>query len=140
MEKVCSKCKEVKPLTEFVKRKRNKSGVGSRCNICANKQNQEYRKKVGYKDDRNTRYLRQYGITLETYNSMLEAQKGLCNICGSSSPRRKGWNHFCVDHCHQTGKIRGLLCGSCNSALGLMKDKKQILLNMIHYLEDHDAA
>ena len=81
-----------------------------------------------------------YGITLEQYNEMLEKQKECCDICGTSEPIRKSSNYFCVDHCHKTGKVRGLLCMLCNSLLGKAKDSKQRLLNAISYLEDSERG
>lgn len=79
-----------------------------------------------------------YGITLGDYEKLLDKQKGLCAIC--KQPERSvdkdgGPRRMPVDHCHQTGKIRGLLCTSCNRALGLFKDSPQNLKNAIEYLE-----
>lgn len=60
-----------------------------------------------------------YGITRETYNEMLENQGGGCAICARKSPGNgKGDQYFDVDHCHETGKVRGLLCRQCNVLLG----------------------
>ena len=76
-----------------------------------------------------------YGITLAEYTAMLDAQSGRCKICNSLPGKRS----LCVDHCHTTGKIRGLLCDSCNRGLGLMKDSAQILFSAIGYLEDNNS-
>ena len=79
-----------------------------------------------------------FGITLEDYNRMLEAQNGVCAICGKEETevdkRINKKRNVCVDHNHTTGKVRGLLCGKCNKMLGLIKDNKQALLNAINYL------
>ena len=80
-----------------------------------------------------------YGITLAEYDTMLTEQKGLCGICGEDNVAYKK-KHLCVDHCHKTGKIRGLLCDACNIALGKLRDSKQRLLNAISYLEDSERG
>lgn len=59
-----------------------------------------------------------YGITLETFNKMLETQGGVCFICGKGNQGKLINAPLSVDHCHETGKIRGLLCSPCNSRLG----------------------
>jgi len=62
---------------------------------------------------------RRYGITLETYNTMLEAQKHACALCGKMpKPTKSGWCGLHVDHCHITSKVRGLLCARCNTFVG----------------------
>ena len=72
---------------------------------------------------------KQYGLTLEEHQSMVTAQKSCCKIC-----HRPAKLH--VDHDHNTGKVRGLLCLSCNMALGLMKDNTEVLSNAIKYLQN----
>ena len=76
---------------------------------------------------------RNYGIDFSEYNKMLEKQNGVCAICGSSPPdhHKKRLN---VDHCHATGRVRGLLCDACNRALGLFKDNPNLMLKAISYL------
>lgn len=72
-------------------------------------------------------------ISIETYEKMLVDQNYKCFCCSiEHSSLKKG---LFVDHCHTTGKIRGLLCNSCNSALGYAKDNIEVLINMIKYLE-----
>lgn len=78
-----------------------------------------------------------YRITLEDYNNMLAAQAGKCAICGTDKPGRRGVKYLCVDHCHKTGKVRGLLCVQCNSALGQLQDNLQTLQSAIEYLKQH---
>jgi|WetSurMetagenome_2_1015567.scaffolds.fasta_scaffold348914_1 hypothetical protein len=64
---------------------------------------------------RRWRIKHEYGITLEDYQRMLGAQKNCCAICGNSDSGSKGrYNTFAIDHNHKTGKVRGLLCNSCN--------------------------
>jgi hypothetical protein len=76
-----------------------------------------------------------YGLTLEQYEEMWIAQGGKCAICGKDSPSRL----LCVDHDHETGKVRGLLCVHCNHLLGNARDKIQVLASAIQYLEGHHA-
>ena len=77
-----------------------------------------------------------FGLTPENYDAILTAQKGVCAICGVDKPSAHR-QHFYVDHCHTTGKIRGLLCGSCNTGLGHFKDNPDLLTTAISYLEKH---
>lgn len=72
-----------------------------------------------------------YGITLEDKKSMLAFQRGLCAICGIGIDIISGH----VDHDHLSNKVRGLLCGSCNRGIGLLKDSEDILLKAIQYLQ-----
>lgn len=86
------------------------------------------------------RQLRKYGITQVEYDAMLVAQGGLCQICRTDTPSsRRKW--FDVDHCHSTGRVRGLLCEICNRVVGLMKDDPERLERAAQYLrESHDAS
>lgn len=81
-----------------------------------------------------------YGITLEQYQEMHESQGGVCKICGKTESSKdykyQKIRKLAVDHCHTTNKIRGLLCGNCNSILGHAKDSKDVLLKCIAYLSD----
>lgn len=83
---------------------------------------------------------RLYGISSFEYDEMLKRQSGGCAICGSTAPgastKRK---RFDVDHSHATGKVRGLLCQSCNLGLGKFKDDLNYLRAAILYLENHEA-
>lgn len=74
----------------------------------------------------------EYGITLDDYNIMFENQKGCCAICNKHQSQLKRKLH--VDHCHDSDKVRGLLCQHCNTALGLIKDDVQALYRAIKYL------
>jgi len=87
-----------------------------------------------YKRDR---YLeKQYGISLDDFNFKLEEQNFCCAICNRhQSEFKKNLN---VDHCHTTGKIRGLLCGKCNKGLGQLFDNISNINNAIQYLKDND--
>lgn len=86
----------------------------------------EYRKRVRLRND--------FGITTEQFEQMKETQSGCCAICGKHQDVLT--KTLCVDHCHSTGKIRGLLCNNCNSGIGFLKDNTTILKAAIKYLED----
>lgn len=79
----------------------------------------------------------QYGITSEVYEAILAAQGGGCGICGCKKNHlRKGKEiAMAVDHCHATGKVRGLLCGDCNRALGSFKDDLEVMMKAIAYIK-----
>lgn len=83
--------------------------------------------------DRNYLLKKRYGITLQAYNAMLTAQGGGCAICGAR-PETVHHGTLPVDHCHATGKTRGLLCDNCNRALGLLKDDVERVRKMAAYL------
>lgn len=80
---------------------------------------------------RNTMLLYKYGITAEEYDVMLAQQGGVCAICKAPPTTRR----LAVDHDHETGKIRGLLCSRCNPALGMLLDKIEHAQSLIEYLE-----
>ena len=78
---------------------------------------------------------RNFGITLDDYNEMLEAQEHRCAGCLIHEDELR--SALAVDHCHQTGKIRGLLCDACNLALGKLNDNPTTLRRLTEYLEEH---
>ena len=82
---------------------------------------------------RNAFYKTKYGITTNDYDLMLVEQRGKCAICRNESKRHR----LCVDHCHDTGKIRGLLCHTCNRAIGLMRDCGDTLQAAAAYVRHH---
>lgn len=90
------------------------------------KENPELRKKTILKNV--------YGITTEEYNKLFEKQKGSCFGCGVHHKDLK--RGLLIDHCHTTGKVRGLLCDGCNKALGCIKDNCETLYNLINYLKN----
>ena len=71
-----------------------------------------------------------YGISYDEYEDLLDKAGRKCQICGGLG------QYLCVDHCHETGKVRGILCSSCNKALGTFGDNLEGLLKVVKYLED----
>jgi hypothetical protein len=90
---------------------------------------QENKEKV-LADTRKFKLLRKYGITIPQYESMYTAQNGVCAIC-----KRKTNENLRVDHCHKTGKVRGLLCHNCNTGIGHFRDSIDLLNTTIAYLK-----
>lgn len=83
---------------------------------------------------RKSRLKTQYNLTEDEYQKMLSEQDFRCAICGSRSGRRKSSHPLLVDHDHETGEVRGLLCQPCNSALGMFEDDTDRMLKAIDYL------
>lgn len=74
--------------------------------------------------------LAKYGLTTDAFDAMYEGQNGLCAACMRPLPKEKA----CVDHCHETGVVRGLVHGNCNTAIGLIYEDVEVLANLISYL------
>ena len=133
--KVCTSCGVEKDINDFYLRGGSYSPNSrkSKCKVCdiarVRKRHQENPERT-----KNNDLKRLYGITLNDYNQMLTEQKHQCAVCGTTEPGGKH-GKFMVDHCHDTGKVRGLLCKSCNIALGEVGDNTQILQSMIEYLQ-----
>jgi hypothetical protein len=152
--KKCKTCNNTKELKCFHKKKGGVLGVKSSCADCCKTIDAKYYSNPKHKNKRlerqsseeyqlyirSFRLKRKYGITLEDYNNMLKSQNNVCKTCGTSNPGANSDKYFNVDHCHKTGKIRGLLCGQCNIALGLVKDNISVLENLIKYLKDSDIT
>jgi len=133
--KVCSRCGASKPPAGFCANPKKAGGLESWCKSCKNAYCKEWVRKFPEKDrllQRRGHLKRAYGLSAESYESMICEQAGLCAICEGvmKSP--------CVDHNHQTGKVRALLCNSCNVMLGQAKDNPQILMRAVAYLEQHN--
>jgi len=138
--KHCYWCKEYFPVSQFYWEK-SKNSYGGICKSCNKFKSREYRKKnpqyekdqnIKSSWDRRVRHLhKKYGLGNEDYEKILKEQGGVCKICGGKDTKK----HLDVDHCHETGQIRGLLCGNCNRALGYAKDNPETLRAMANYLE-----
>ena len=127
--KQCNKCKKIKPKSKFNKRKASPDGLQNHCRTCSKKEHKKW-----HKENPSDSLLRKYGITIEQKKSMINAQNNCCAICKEPFSSTK-YTH--VDHCHDTGKIRAILCGSCNTGLGQFKDSPKFLQRAIHYIEHH---
>jgi hypothetical protein len=142
MLKVCTKCDQLKV--------HEAKGM---CSDCYRKEKHKVFQREWYKNNKqyfvvrrgknkthykNLDLQRRYGITLEIYNKILKQQRNKCAICRKKEtmidPRTQKVRPLCVDHCHKTGKVRGLLCNSCNNGLGRFKDNLNLVLRTVKYL------
>lgn len=82
-----------------------------------------------------------YGITLKQYNDLLCKQNNKCAICSGENGKNNTWgkSRLSVDHNHKTNEIRGLLCGSCNRAIGLLQENPKIILEAYHYMSSQTS-
>ncbi len=118
--KTCSRCGETKELSRFSKRSDRPSGVQSKCKDCERVVRAKY-----YKPHEVAR--RKFKLTEDQYNDLMKHEN--CQICNVELTKK------CIDHCHTTNKVRGVLCNNCNTALGLVGDNAQILQSMVEYLQ-----
>ena len=92
-------------------------------------------KEQGVKYDQREYFMEDaYGITTQQYSEILESQGGGCAICGAPPPIDTRKKHLVVDHNHETGEVRGLLCDTCNRGLGLLGDNLHTLCSAVDYL------
>jgi hypothetical protein len=124
--KRCPDCGLILPVDAFGKNKAARDGLTHYCQPCHNARSKASRERNG--GQRRYHLQRRYGLSLEDYERMLAEQGGLCAIC-----QERPAEH--VDHCHQTGAVRGLTCFNCNGGLGQFKDRVDIMRRAISYLE-----
>lgn len=132
MLKTCRACGEEKPLDDFPRNSRVRSGRGTRCKRC----NRDAMRRKRAEDPHYARasHLRtRYRTSREEYVALFEAQGGRCAICGTTEPRGNG-TLFHIDHDHATGAVRGLLCRACNTGIGSLGDDVDRLLTAVAYL------
>lgn len=157
--KFCNGCGLNKDLNFFGKDRSNKDGLTHRCKSCrnpqskewqrknpekvkeANRKNREKRKEYYNSPERKLKYRsweleRKFGITHEDYELMLAEQDGVCKICKQHRVASNKY-YMAIDHCHNTGKIRGILCTRCNTAIGLLEENIDNLNNAIKYLMEN---
>lgn len=128
-------CERELPIFEFPPHRSKQERVKT-CRRCVIAQRNE-RFGGAPADQHHYKVLKKFGITAADYQAMTEDHDGRCAICrslpygGRKDARKK---YLSVDHCHATGKIRGLLCDSCNLAIGLFKDDVNRMLAAVEYL------
>lgn len=145
LKKRCPGCKQLKSPSEFYRQ-----GLDHYCKVCRSASNSKWeadnkdkaaacrrawRKKNPHRV-RASHIQRLYGLTLEQYDAIRKQQKDRCAVCKTKRPgdtERHGW--FWVDHCHRTGRVRGLLCPRCNTGLGAFRDDPAMLKAALAYLE-----
>ncbi|MEU3839903.1 endonuclease VII domain-containing protein [Streptomyces sp. NPDC028635] len=114
--KLCRACGEIKPHSDWHRNATASDGLATRCKAC--------RAALG----REQHLKRQYGITEAERDALIAAQCRVCCICLAAPPAH-------VDHCHETGRVRGVLCFSCNAALGQFKDRPDVIRRAAAYVE-----
>lgn len=148
--KICTRCKEQKPLMAFHKAPRLRSGLSSQCKACCYVHTKEWVSRNREKTRAAQRRFRanhptnsaeyeikrNYGISLEAYERMFREQNGGCKICGRQNLDGK---RLSIDHDHNTGTVRGLLCIKCNSGIGYFRDDPNLMNRAIQYLKDNDT-
>lgn len=146
--KKCNRCLEIKPFNDFFKDSSHSTGRYSICKPCKKQATYKWRlinkekyngsarqwRKNNPKNVRKFYLKRRFGITLETYETMLAEQNGGCKICGRQNTKNK---RLAVDHCHNSKKIRGILCDNCNKGLGSFQDSAALLEKAKQYLEGY---
>jgi len=138
MNKICNLCKEEKPISAFREKKKGCGIYRYACRKCEHKENKsrwdtpEYRASAKIRAKR-CNLKREYNLDYEVYLKMIEEQESKCLIC------KVEMQPINVDHCHTTGKVRGLLCMHCNNGLGAFKDNINNMKIAIQYLETHSS-
>lgn len=131
MTGTCRQCKETKPASEFYRLSKKNPKPRTICKQCTKDNHTKWRDtEVGdaWRKRRRGHHLRRkYGITQEQYEEVLKKQKGRCAICKKKRVLK-------IDHCHKTGKFRQLLCGNCNTGLGMFADDPKLLKRAAKYL------
>lgn len=136
--KNCPTCNKILSIDNFYLSPIFKDGRSKHCKECDRARQRKFRKEQPNKAKNNelrNRYGKEFG--LQEYNDLLVKQDNKCAICKrkeSKKYKKKRAYMLAVDHCHKTGKIRGLLCSACNTAIGKFGDNIQRIKETISYL------
>jgi hypothetical protein len=123
-------CGQVKPLEEFPRNKNSKDGRHTYCKPCHNARGRETIQRL-HGNSRHYLLKKRYGIGADEFDELVRQQGGVCAICGRENPEH-------VDHDHDTGEVRGILCFNCNGGLGQFRDSIDALRAAAAYLEARD--
>lgn len=145
-QRKCTKCKDWKPIDLFYRDERYRAGRKRQCIDCESAAANDRRRRrtvrepdVVRRRKKDGQLRSQFGITLDEFEAMVFLQDNLCMKCGepetSTDDRTGEVRALCVDHCHDTGRVRGLLCARCNAGIGALGDSIEGLLEAIRYLE-----
>lgn len=128
-EKKCRSCGEVKPLEAFSRRLSASDGREASCKNCRNTRNRETVKRL-HGNSRHYHLRQRFGIGADEVEAMIQAQGGLCAICGEEPATQ-------VDHDHrsETKGVGGILCDGCNGGLGAFGDDPQLIQRAIDYIK-----
>lgn len=131
--KLCKQCETEKSSDMFQKDISKKGGFRPECKECTAKNRKE---RYNPASNRRNNLQKTFGKgVLDTYQELFDKQEGVCAICSSAENGR--YKHLSIDHCHDSGKIRGLLCNNCNRGIGLLKDNPELLRKAAEYVETH---
>jgi hypothetical protein len=130
--KLCGKCGTM--TSNYGVNSRAKDGLRSQCRTCDSREKKAHRA-ANQSLHREHKLKNRYGMTLEDYDNMLLAQGGACAMCPTIPQERK----LFVDHNHDTGEVRALLCLPCNTMLGMAGDSVDRLQAGIDYLKEHGS-
>lgn len=144
--KTCTKCGVTKPHSEFSLARQatdtQRAVYRPSCKECQAAAARQWFRDHPERSAANRRRFnleKNYGLSVEEYDRLLAEQGGVCAICGNAEPSAHGRTGkqfaLSVDHCHLTGRVRGLLCQKCNRAIGLLGDDVDLLKKAIYYLE-----
>jgi hypothetical protein len=126
--KTCTQCQQELPFDQFYPHSRGRDGYMSWCKSCCRAHEVATRNPERKK---NEKLRRLYGISLEDFRQMESSQNFGCAVCGADD------KPLVVDHSHDTGLVRALLCGPCNMALGLLKENPERIRGLALYAEAH---
>lgn len=146
--KTCVRCREEKSLDDFHRQQSAKDGHTSACKPCNRERASEWRRRHPERArahveawcernpdraraHRRNKQIRRYGIEPTEYQVLLDAQEGKCAICGGAPD-----GVLAIDHDHETGRVRGLLCRGCNTGIGQLGDNPDLLRVAADYLEE----
>lgn len=129
--KLCTACKQSKNVTEF---KTNKNGKFGRYSICKQCDSDRARFRYTNGDSYAIRLKKLYNLSIKEYDELYAEAGGKCQCCGIEEIKLN--KRLAVDHCHETGKIRGLLCSKCNTALGQLNDNLDTIASLYSYLKE----
>lgn len=130
-DKLCTACQQYKSLEDFNRNKDGKFGRHSICRKCISER-AKYRYANG--DSYAVRLKKLYNLSVDEYEQMYEEASGCCQVCGIAEEELS--KRLAVDHCHTTGKVRGLLCSRCNTALGQLQDNLETISALYSYLHE----
>jgi Recombination endonuclease VII len=132
-QKRCRGCNTWKPVAEFGKARASRNGlVRNHCKACRREPSRQYHQS---ETGRDAYYRRAYGVSLEWYRAALAMQNGLCAICHRPpDPSYRPHPRLVVDHDHETGRARGLLCHRCNAGIGMVHDDVDRIVSLVAYI------
>lgn len=135
-EKLCSRCGQIKPIGDFRERKRG-YGVKDCASYCKACHTQDSRSRYIYGEEQQAdKRKHAYKISKADWDQLFREQGRKCACCGATEHGGRGWH---TDHCHKSMKVRGILCQSCNLALGQLKDDPSRALSLVAYLQKHQV-